>query len=347
MGYISQLKSAKDRNTGLFDEQLHLAQESGENLERFIAELWTVSLIESEQVCMSKEIINLRDYLPFWEDLIRRMACEKGVILQFSSFATIQRVCMDLTRFQQILLNLVNNAIKFNQEGGRVRVNLTITEEEERVRIDFTVSDTGRGIPDHLLNQVFEKFFQCKEEDFLLGSGIGLFLCKQFVQLMGGQIHCKIEKDNPFHTNFIGHVFVDRPPELPEDEFFHSRRVLVAEDSDVNLKLLLHILRGMGVDPIVSMNGKQAVEMFERCGGEIEVILMDIQMPEMDGIEATVRIRERQREMGRHIPIIAVTAGVTPLELERLQNAGMDGWVAKPIKREELKRKIFEALRTA
>jgi PAS domain S-box-containing protein len=258
----------------------------------------------------------------------------------------------DPMRLRQILVNLVGNAVKFT-DTGRVDVRCGLDESGSRLR--FTVSDTGIGIPEQALATLFDAFTQADTSisRTYQGTGLGLSICKRLVDLMGGEIGVESAAGSgstfwftlPFKTATIDEVPLHADPGAaatpPPDTPLH---ILVAEDNEVNRTIISSILKSFGHTADMVENGQEAVAALQR--GTYDLILMDIRMPVMSGMDATRAIRSREEPDAR-IPIIALTADVVSENRDAYFEIGMDGCVAKPIDRDELARAIGAVMRDA
>ena len=256
----------------------------------------------------------------------------------------------DAGRFRQVLLNLMANAVKFTEKGSIV-LSIDIEEETpDRLKLHAAVRDTGIGIPEDKFENVFELFQQADGSITRKfgGTGLGLTICKQISHLMQGDVW--LESRQGEGSTFHFSAWMDRSRKEPggpgeakskkeilagrysmKEEAKHSTRILLVEDNAVNRKLATFILSSGGYHLEVATNGKEAVELYTANPGSFDLIFMDIQMPEMDGIEATRRIREVG---GESIPIIAITAEAMKGDREKCLAAGMNDYIAKPVKRE-------------
>jgi PAS domain S-box-containing protein len=255
----------------------------------------------------------------------------------------------DPVRLHQIIINLVSNAVKFTTTGNiTVRVHM-LNEDESKVTIEFSVIDTGIGIEENKIENIFENFQQATSDTSRLygGTGLGLAIVKQLVEPQGGTICVKstINKGSTFSfiLSFLKtkaeaesvHEMVDLDTEIK------NIKVLVAEDIALNQLLMRTILDDFGFECDIVANGKLAIEKLEK--NAYDIILMDLQMPEMNGFEATEYIRSK---LNSEIPIIALTADVTTVDLAKCEAYGMNDYIAKPIDERLLHSKIVGLLRS-
>lgn len=249
----------------------------------------------------------------------------------------------DAVRLHQIILNLVSNAVKFTSSGViTVKVAL-LKEEEEKVTIEFSVSDTGIGIPDNKIEKIFENFQQASSGTSRLygGTGLGLAIVKQLVEAQGGTIKVisTIDKGSTFSFELsfrkTQSVAQDEPEIMEVDKRIKDIRVLVVEDMALNQLLMKTLLDDFGFERDIASNGKIAIE--KMATEKYDIILMDLQMPEMNGFEATEYIRN---QLHSSIPIIALTADVTTVDLAKCRAVGMNDYIAKPVDEKLLYNKI-------
>ncbi len=246
----------------------------------------------------------------------------------------------DPVRLQQVLFNLINNAIKFTPAGGIVSVQIEkVGEDEEHQYINFSVRDTGIGIPKEKIEKIFEPF---EQSDVSItrkygGTGLGLSISKQLVELMGSKINVESEegKGSKFYFTLKLKKCVAKTTKDAKKTSEIKRyraKVLVAEDYEVNRLLISEILKKFGIEPEFAFNGREAVE--KSLKNNYDLIFMDILMPEMDGIEATKRIRQFNLD----VPIVALTAHAMKNIKDEVLASGMNDYVVKPIKVEEIAR---------
>ncbi len=317
------------------------------------------SKIEAGKLFLDKAPCELHDVMESVRLLFAAVAEEKGINLTTESDSEPPEwVLTDEGRLRQILANLVGNAVKFTESGG-VSISLSTHSNQvndNRVVVEFQVKDTGIGIaPDHL-RAIFDKFSQADASMSRRfgGTGLGLTITKQLVELMGGKI--SVKSDLGKGSVFTFSVELEKSPLPPKKEKKdyekkhdsplnqmagdgtntpRAVRTLLAEDNKINQKLAKTVLSKMGCEVDLAENGAQAVEMAAR--NEYDIVFMDCQMPEMDGFEATRKIREEEILSGRQrIPIVAMTANAMPGDKERCLESGMNDYISKPVKKDRL-----------
>ena len=254
----------------------------------------------------------------------------------------------DPVRLHQIILNLISNAVKFTS-SGKITVSVRlVSENNEKATIEFMVSDTGIGIAENKLENIFENFQQASSGTSRLygGTGLGLAIVKQLVEPQGGIIHVKskIKEGSTFSFTLTfkktnEEVNLEIEPEEINKEI-RTVKILVVEDIPLNQLLMKTILDDLGFDRDIAENGKIAIEKLKI--NSYDIILMDLQMPEMNGFEATEYIRNTMKSK---IPIIALTADVTTVDLAKCKAIGMNDYVSKPVNEELLYNKIISLVR--
>ncbi|MBF0103258.1 MAG: response regulator, partial [Desulfobacterales bacterium] len=251
----------------------------------------------------------------------------------------------DSIRLKQIILNLGNNAVKFTQQGI-VSIDVSIEKETDtHVTLCFTVNDTGIGISLDKINHLFQPFSQVSKVKSG-GTGLGLAISKRLVELMGGTIHVESKEGKgskfwfvlPFEKGLIEYKDNQQYSSNNSGKSIHKDlKILIAEDSLFNQEIIKEILKNHQLT--VVENGKEAVKLLEN--NAFDVIFMDVQMPEMDGITATKLIRDKNSMVMNHdIPIIATTAYAMKEDCDLCLASGMDGYISKPIRIAELNREL-------
>ncbi|CAN5532365.1 hypothetical protein BH10BDE1_BH10BDE1_17860 [soil metagenome] len=329
-------------------------QTSGTGLLSVINDILDFSKIEARKIELENVTFNLKSNLLSQIQLVRSRAVQKNIdlVVEFDPHLP-SHVGGDPGRIGQILLNLLSNAIKFTQSGSvQISVQLETSSgahiPKGHQRIKFSIRDTGIGIPQEVHAKLFQPFTQANGSTSRKfgGTGLGLSISRRLVELMNGTIG--VESDGSTGSNFWFTVDLteEKPSEQPAETrgetetmpFFgpsaRRMRVLVAEDNSVNQMIALTNLKSLGFDAQAVANGLEVLAALDT--GPFDLILMDCQMPEMDGYEASRRIRERERGTGARIPIIALTANAMIEDEKKCIEAGMDGYISKPFKRATL-----------
>ena len=341
----------------LDDEQrdyLQTVLESSNSLLALLNDVLDFSKIESGRVDLEEIEFDLRHCI---EESIRSFlyrAKQKALGLSYEiSPDTPAWFVGDPLRLRQVLVNLVSNAIKFTDVGSvRVRVQ-TVSTIENTAELRFEVADTGIGIPANKRRKIFEEFEQADSSTKRRfgGTGLGLAICSRLVHLMHGEIGVDSEegKGSTFFFNVSLGLPANRPrvsemittapvvlaagnDEAAQTGPLPGLRILLAEDSPANQKLAVGLLKKRGHQVVIANNGKEAYDTF--LAQSFDLILMDVQMPEMDGYDATQAIRAAERDS--HVPIVAMTAHAMRGDQERCLEAGMDAYLAKPIRAQAL-----------
>jgi signal transduction histidine kinase/CheY-like chemotaxis protein len=269
------------------------------------------------------------------------------------------RLLGDPLRLKQVLINLVGNSFKFTQQGEvAVKCNI-LKQEETKLHLQIMVSDTGIGIPPEKQHNIFETFTQADSSTTRKygGTGLGLAIVQNLAQLMGGTVTVQSpapgreELENPGTAFVISLTLeIDTAPSVIEivehvvepAPLHQGAKILLAEDNLINQKIALKFLEKWGHHVTIVNNGLEAIHACEM--NAYDLILMDLNMPEMDGLEATKAIRLREQETSGHIPILAMTASVMKSDQDQCLEAGMDGFVTKPIQITELQEAIESVL---
>ncbi len=295
------------------------------------------SKIEAGHTEMEFSAFSIRLWLQDTLSAFEKQCEAKGLRLTSKVDAQVPEYLVgDRTKLFEVLSNLLSNALKFT-DSGSIHLTAGIEDENERdMLIGVSVSDTGIGIAPDKHEIIFQAFRQADGSMARRfgGTGLGLAICTKLVQAMGGSIRVKSEPGNgsTFHftvrlTKVLAQPTAE-PAKAGEPHALHLR-ILLAEDNVLNQRLELRLLERAGHDVQLARSGREAVDAY--AGASFDVVLMDIQMPEMDGLEATRAIRLFEVETGRHTPIIAMTACAGSDDERRCREAGMDGYIAKPI----------------
>jgi CheY-like chemotaxis protein len=339
----AELAAAEDP-TPLQKEYLDTIRTSGESLLLLLNDLLDLSKIEAGKMELSSENFSIHNCMAQCIDLLAARAQQKNLRLTVAIGESVpDLICGDSLRLRQILLNLVGNAIKFTDRGS-IAVNVEcLVQASGEIGCHFSVQDTGIGIPPEKHSLVFREFEQGDDTATTRfgGTGLGLAISGKLTHLLGGKIWLESEvgHGSTFHftARFMSAIPQPNIVGLSYSEKLEAKRalrILLAEDNPVNQHLALRLLENEGHSVIAVGNGSDAV----RAASEqfFDVILMDVHMPEMDGIEATRKIRGVEMSTRMHIPIIAMTANAMTQDREACLAAGMDGYVPKPINLKEL-----------
>jgi PAS domain S-box-containing protein len=321
---------------------------SGDALLAILSDVLDFSKIEAGRIELELVPANIRELVQQTVDLFLPRAREKGLELRVSIDAGVPRaVHADRTRLGQVLSNLLSNALKFTEKGS-VSVELESRAlPDGRVVLSWSVADTGIGIPEDNLQRLFRAFSQGDSSITRKfgGTGLGLAISKRLVELMGGKIWVETQagRGSTFRFTLPSAVAeIVRRPESSSTERAIDRRgsLLLAEDNAVNRRVAQLILEKLGWQVDLVDNGRDAVDAV--ATKTYDVVLMDVQMPEMDGLQATREIRRRHPD--RPIQIIAVTANATTGERDKCLESGMDAYLAKPLRPGELERVLVLAM---
>ena len=329
------------------DKYINAIAQSSENLLVIINDILDLSKLQAGKVDLERVPFRLHEVLANVQDVLRFKAGEKGLSLQVTVENDVPPVLIgDPARLNQILLNLAGNAVKFTAHGGiHLRARRTVNDEAETARIAVEVTDTGIGIAADRLEMIFNEFTQADSDTTRKygGTGLGLTISRRLAEMQGGTLTVRSTpgEGSTFTLEIPYHVAgTDRPANASqqattEQALPQGLRILLAEDNEFNVVVaedaLADALPGVQVD--VAANGRIAVKMVR--ANTYDLVLMDVQMPEMNGYDATRAIRALPPPKDR-TPILAMTANVMKEELERTQQAGMDGFVPKPFRQEEL-----------
>ena len=321
---------------------LQKIQSSSDYLLGLINDILDMSKIESGKMKLEPVNFELDEMLDTIGELIAPQAQAKGVAFTRKAQLTHRWFRADRMRISQVLINLLGNAVKFTPEGGTVALTAEESEGADgRTVVTFAVSDTGVGIAKEDQDRVFRSFEQAgKNPAKLQGTGLGLSISSRLVQMMGSNILLDSEPGRGSTFRFAISLEVgesDRVQAEEEELSFRGRRALVVEDNELNAEIAQCLLEEREFQVDCVYDGAQAVERVKTTPADTyDVILMDIMMPVMDGLEATRAIRAMDREDCRTVPIIAMSANAFDDDLKKSVECGMDGHLAKPVEVDKL-----------
>jgi len=341
--------------TELTDEQekyVRIFRRAGDNLLNLINDILDLSKVEASQLELEHAGFSLPDQIEIVMEMVGPRAREKGLVLYCDIADGLpEGLVGDSTRLRQVLLNLLGNAVKFTNAG---QVSLHVTQEKGiglAPALRFTVSDTGIGIPVNKIAQIFERFVQADTSTTRRfgGSGLGLTISKRLVELMGGRIWVESEADRGSVFSFTLPQEIWQVPDRPQvapvglhpEAPLPALRILLAEDSPDNCTITIAYLENTPYSIDIAETGAIACQMF--VAGDYDLVLMDRQMPVMDGLTATRTIRAWEQENHRvPVPILALTASALKGDREMCLAAGCTAFLTKPIRQEVLLQAIFD-----
>ena len=322
---------------------------SSKHLLSLINDVLDMSKIERSMISFNRMRVSLSQLLEQLSSIMGPQAKAAGLQLRICK-DEIRRESFygDALRINQILINLLSNAVKFTPEGGSIDFQIKEMPpvlDPAHIRYQFTVRDTGIGMSEELLVHIFEPFTRSSAAAGIEGTGLGLSITKGLVDLMRGEI--SVDSKLGRGTRFCVELEFEAAPEeeaantrtsfaelssVKMEKIFTGSYFLIAEDNAINAEILSELLKLFGAESIVKTDGLQAVQAFRNAApGTFDAVLMDIQMPEMNGFEATRAIREMERPDAKEIPIVAMTANAFAEDIQASRDAGMTAHVAKPI----------------
>jgi PAS domain S-box-containing protein len=365
LGFLTLIEAGAYESTAELKQFSSNARQSAESLLEIINSILDLSKIEAGKVEIERVHFNLLNVIDQSISIVSAKASEKSIkIVKEIQHSTEYRLIGDTTKLRQIIINLLSNAVKFTRKGEiRLAVSTSPVVENE-IELNVSVVDSGIGIPADKLSELFKPFSQVdgSESKQLGGTGLGLVICKEYVELLGGEINVESKPGKGSTFNFKIKCGVQPKSNYAEtttsvsssdDDFvltqkiefngngFKEKRskykVLLAEDNLINQKVSLKMLSAAGYNSSAVANGKEAVEAVAH--GDFDLVLMDIQMPEIDGYMATEQIRSLKNSK-KNIPIIALTAHALIGDREKCLNAGMTDYIAKPVLGQDLIKKV-------
>ncbi|EXG83334.1 PAS domain S-box [Saccharibacillus sacchari DSM 19268] len=350
---LTQLLLETEGLTAEQREYVEVIRRSGDSLLGIINDILDFSKIEAGKTELQLEPMNLREDVARSFDILLADSRAKKLELGLSITPHVPEIVVgDPNKLRQILVNLVGNAIKYTEEGGVfVSVDLEEGAPEGWVRLHFRIRDTGMGIPEAHTEHLFDPFYQL--DNFMTrkseGSGLGLAITKKLIELMHGTIGVRSKLGEGTVFRFSIDMQLPDFDEMPEEtaevaeapvDVAAPLRILVAEDNKINQLVMERLLDRLGCESDIAEDGIEALTLAERS--RYEVILMDVRMPRMDGLEAARRIRKAPERYGKPY-IIAVTANAMPGDRERCLDAGMDEYMNKPVDSKRLAELLSEA----
>ena len=327
-------------------EHLDKLENSGQLLLGIINDILDMSRIESGKTTLNVEKMNLPQQISQLDSIIRQQAGQRRQTFTVNTHLQHENVLADPNRLNRVLMNILSNAVKYTPTGGHIRFEVDeLPRNEHYARYRFVVQDDGIGMSEAYQKTLFDPFTREERSgtNKVQGTGLGMAITKNIVDLMGGSINVESTtgKGTRFEVvlEFPVDAEADTVPEaqvLPEEEEETSplsgMKFLCAEDNAINVEILEMLLEANGASCTICSNGQEIVDVFASVKpGEYDMILMDVQMPVMDGLEATRRIRSGENPLGRIIPILAMTANAFLEDMQKSREAGMDEHLSKPV----------------
>ena len=338
------------------DQQYYLnaVRKSSETLLHIINDILDLSKIEAGKIELEQIAFAPNALVEQVKEMMSIKADEKGLQLLTHVDSNVPDVLIgDPVRLNQILMNLAGNAIKFTEKGSVAIEVKRVGGSDEKAAVEFKVVDTGIGIPKDKLDKVFESFSQANTSDTRRfgGTGLGLSISKQLIELQNGKLKVESEEGAGSVFSFVLELNVGTEHDLMEAQAtdnvdataLNGLRILLVDDNEYNRVVAVDTLKSKANVTIdTAENGKRALELISQI--EYDVVLMDVQMPEMDGFEATRRLRSGFSEPKRSVPVIALTASVLRTDLDKCRQAGMNSYVPKPFKPSQLVSAILDLI---
>ena len=341
---------------GQVEDYLKKISVSSQHLLSLINDVLDMSRIESGKVTLEAKPVHLPELVHELRDIVQAAVSEKGLSLTLDTVGVENEdVIADPLRLEQILINVLANAVKFTPDGGQI--SLWIVQKDTApagyADFEFHIKDNGIGMSEEFQKHIFEQFARERTSTVskIQGTGLGMAITKSLVDMMGGRITVKSEqgKGSEFTISLrfpIGEAKTEQTPPAAKASAFTGKKLLVVEDNELNLEIASTLLKEAGFEVDTAENGKVAVEKVEAASADrYDLILMDIQMPEMDGYEATRRIRALPDTKKAALPIVAMTANAFEDDRKNALRAGMNGHIAKPLDIQKLFQVLSELLK--
>ena len=327
-------------------EHLGKLESSGQLLLGIINDILDMSRIESGKTTLNVEKMNLPQQVSQLDSIIRQQAGQRRQTFTVNTHLQHENVLADPNRLNQVLMNILSNAVKYTPKGGHIRLEVEeLPRNEHFARYRFVVQDDGIGMSEEFQKTLFDPFTREEKSgtNKVQGTGLGMAITKSIVDLMGGSISVESAPGRGTRFEVVLEFPIDTesdhaqkvqalPEEAEETSPLSGMKFLCAEDNAINAEILEMLLESKGASCTVCSNGQEIVDAFASVKpGEYDMILMDVQMPVMDGLEATRRIRNGENPLGRIIPILAMTANAFLEDMQKSREAGMDEHLSKPV----------------
>ena len=327
-------------------EHLGKLESSGKLLLGIINDILDMSRIESGKTTLNEEKMNLSQQISQLDSIIRQQAGQRRQTFTVETHLQHENVLADPNRLNQVLMNILSNAVKYTPTGGHIRFEVDeLPRNEHYARYRFVVQDDGIGMSEDFQKTLFDPFTREERSgtNRVQGTGLGMAITKSIVDLMGGSIGVESATGKGTRFEMVLEFPIDAeadhaqqvqalPEEAEETSPLCGMKFLCAEDNAINAEILEMLLEAKGASCTICSNGQEIVDAFASVKpGDYDMILMDVQMPVMDGLEATRRIRSGENPLGRIIPILAMTANAFLEDMQKSREAGMDEHLSKPV----------------
>ncbi|MEG1014664.1 MAG: ATP-binding protein, partial [Clostridia bacterium] len=359
---MNQLALQNMNDAAFIKECIEKSQYASWYLLQLLNDILDMSKIEAGKITLKNEVISCQPFLDALSTIVQTQAKEKGVHYYVTQFEGAKNSYMgDGVRLQQILINILTNAVKFTPQGGTVHLDIAqISTEDQKSNLCFTISDTGIGIGEEFLPHIFQPFSQEQSGSRASygGSGLGLAISKNLAQLMGGDI--EVNSTRGMGTTFRVQIPLGFPPQDMQSHQqtylwknqatydFGGKKFLLVEDQLLNVMVARKLLEFKNATVEVAANGQLGLEMFAKAPEHTyDAVLMDIRMPVMDGLQSAQAIRELDSAWAKRVPILAMSANAFDEDVTKSKNAGMNAHIAKPIEAELLYQTLANLLSEA
>ncbi len=358
---FAALAQANMQDTALVEDYLAKINTSSTHLLNLINDILDMSRIESGSVQLEEKPVHLPSLLKELQDMVQGLADARQQQLAIDTQnVETENIVVDKLRLNQILLNIVSNAIKFTQDGGEIYIGLTERTSSDKgyITLEFVIRDNGIGMSEEFVGHVFDTFAReyTATVSGIQGTGLGMAITKNLVEMMGGTISCQSQEGHG--TTFTVTLKVRKADtcqqveaidqeseqqERPQSYDYSGKRILLVEDNELNREIATAMLSVTGMEIDTAEDGVEAVNIINEAPEDrYDLILMDIQMPRMDGYTATREIRTLSNNTKANIPIVAMTANAFEEDRRKAFETGMNGHVVKPISMEEIARTLDE-----
>ena len=351
---ITQLMEYDREDPEKMEDLIQKLQSSSQHLLSLINDVLDMSRIESGEVMLNQESIGLTDQISQLKSILCPQAEERKQEFTICMHHIRHEYFLgDAVRLRQVLINLLSNAVKYTPCGGKIRLDLTERsgQEETGSVLEFSVTDTGCGMSEDFVEHIFEPFTRAESSltNKVQGTGLGMAITRNIVELMGGTISVQSTPGKGSCFTVVIPMKIDTEAQLepsetqsvPDDHLLRGMRFLCAEDNALNAEILEAMLDMEGASCTILSDGRQIADRFRSVKpGEYTAILMDMQMPVMNGLDAARAIRSSENPLGRTIPIIAMTANAFSSDVQECLDAGMDAHLSKPLDLKALRQTI-------